>query len=76
MLAAADHPAVLAYCVAIAEHRRLAERVAKRRTPAPAPLARQLRLLAAEIRDAGRYLVTEGYASMKLIGALIAASVK
>jgi hypothetical protein len=56
LLTAADHPAVVAYALAIFEHDRLARPVAARKTPAPAPLARQLRLLAAEVRAAASHL--------------------
>ena len=56
MLTAADHPAVVAYALAILEHDRLARRIAARKTPTPAPLARQLRLLASEVRAAATHL--------------------
>lgn len=56
MLAAADHPAAVAYAVAVREHDRLAQRIAVRKNPVPAPLARQLRLLATEVRAAASHL--------------------
>ena len=56
MLTAVDYPAVIAYAVAIREYDRLARRIAARKTPAPTPLARQLRLLAAEVRAAASHL--------------------
>jgi hypothetical protein len=56
MLTAIDHPAVAAYALAILEHDRLARRIAARKTPTPAPLARQLRLLASEVRAAASHL--------------------
>jgi hypothetical protein len=56
MLTATDYPAVTAYVMAIREHDRLARRIAARKTPAPAPLARQLRLLAIEVRAAASHL--------------------
>jgi hypothetical protein len=56
MLTAADHPAVVTYAMAILEHDRLARRIAARKTPAPAALTRQLRLLAVEVRAAATHL--------------------
>jgi hypothetical protein len=61
MLTAADHPAVVAYALAIFEHDRFARRIAARKTPAPAPLARQLRLLAVELRAARKDLGLPAY---------------
>jgi hypothetical protein len=56
MLTAADHPAVTVYVMAIREHDRLARRIAARKTPTAAALARQLRLLAVEVRAAASHL--------------------
>ena len=56
MLTAADHPAVTTYVIAIREHDRLARRIAARKTPTTAALARQLRLLAVEVRAAASHL--------------------
>jgi hypothetical protein len=56
MLTAADHPSIVAYALAIFEHDRFARRIAARKNPASAPLARQLRLLAAEVRAAASHL--------------------
>jgi hypothetical protein len=56
ILTAADHPAVVAYAVAVREHDRLAQRIARRKTPTTAPLSRQLRLLAQEVRAAATHL--------------------
>jgi hypothetical protein len=56
MLTAIDYPAITAYAVAIREYDRLGRRIAARKTPTPAPLTRQLRLLAAEVRAAASHL--------------------
>ena len=61
ILTAADHPAVVAYAVAVREHDRLARRIAARKTPTTAALSRQLRLLAAEVRAAGSHLGLSNY---------------
>jgi hypothetical protein len=61
MLTAIDYPAVIAYAMGIREYDRLARRIAARKTPAPAPLARQLRLLAAELRAARKDLGLPAY---------------
>ena len=61
MLTAIDYPAVIAYTMGIREYERLARRIAARKTPAPAPLARHLRLLAAELRAARKDLGLPAY---------------
>jgi hypothetical protein len=66
MLIAADHPAVVAYALAIFEHDRFARRIALRKTPAPAALARQLRLLASEVRAAASHLGLSIYQRTRL----------
>ena len=61
MLTAIDYPAVIAYAMGIREYDRFARRIAARKTPAPPPLARQLRLLAAELRAARKDLGLPAY---------------
>ena len=66
ILTAADHPAVVAYAVAVREHDRLAQRIARRKTPTTAPLSRQLRLLAQEVRAAATHLGLSIYQRIRI----------
>jgi hypothetical protein len=60
-LTVADHPAMIAYALAVYEHERLARRIATRKSPAPAALVRQWRSLAGELRVARKDLGLPAY---------------
>jgi hypothetical protein len=56
VLGAIDQTALVSYVATIFEQRRFVARLSRRKTPPTGALLRQFRLLAIELRDAGRHL--------------------